>query len=191
MVLYGSQTSPFVRRIRLLLPEDSYRFKKVDIFNPTERKELFNLSPSLKIPILVIEQQPIWDSRIIFNELCRRGYHRNLTIDEENLLTAISDLSDSLIQNLLAQRSNVIFAKGTPIETSHSDRITNTLTYLNEQLYTRSFNEWSFLSMSLFAMVDWVEFRALTSLTPYGMLKQFHKANLDQPRVALTDPRAN
>lgn len=191
MVLYGSQTSPFVRRIRLLLPEDSYHFKKVDIFNPAERKELFNLSPILKIPILVIEHQPIWDSRIIFNELCRRGYHRSLTIEEENLLTAISDLSDSLIQTLLAQRSNVIFAKGTPIETSHSERITNTLTYLNEQLYTRSFNEWSFLSMSLFTLIDWIDFRALANLTRYGMLKQFHEANLHQPRVALTDPRAN
>jgi len=81
MVLYGSQTSPFVRRLRLLLPEDSYEFRSVDIFNSAERQKLKELSPLLKIPILEFDKQILWDSRVIFNFLCQKGYHTPLTWD--------------------------------------------------------------------------------------------------------------
>jgi glutathione S-transferase len=189
MILYGSQTSPFVRRLRLLLPEESYEFRKVDIFNPAERKELLKLSPLLKIPILVIDKQPIWDSRIIFNELVRRNFHRSLSLTEENLLTAMNDLSDSLIQTLLAKRSNISFPQDSPLAVSHFERIQNTLGYLHEQMELGHFKEWNFLSMALYTIVDWIDFRQLTKLDEFPLLIQFRDQNNHQTRVSLSDPR--
>ncbi len=191
MILYGSQTSPFVRRLRLLLPESAYEFRKTDIFNPNERQQLLKISPLLKIPILQIEEQTIWDSRVIFTELCRRGFHRSLSLSDENLLTAMSDLSDSLVQKLLANRSKVEFPQNTPIEVSHRERIENTLTYLVKRLESGDFAQWDFLSMCLYAIVDWTDFRSLANLTTYSQLLQFRDQHRGQPRVALTDPRLN
>lgn len=189
MILYGSQTSPFARRIRLLLNENDYEFRKVDIFNTEERKKLLTLSPLLKIPILDIEGKIIWDSRVIFNVLCKMGHHSSLSIEEENILTAINDVSDSLVQKLLASRSQLSFPPGTPLAVSHSDRITNTLNYLEQKIEENYFNQWNFLSMSLFTLIDWILFRNLTDLSTYPKLLNFRESQQNQPRIQLTDPR--
>ena len=189
MVLYGSQTSPFVRRLRLLLPKDTYRFQTVDIFSPEEREKFVKLSPLLKIPVLDIESKILWDSRVIFRELCLKGFHRSLNAMEENILTAISDLSDSLVQTLLAKRSNVIFPKDSPLEISHRERIENTLPYLQNQLEGGYFKEWNFLSMCLYSLIDWIEFRQLANLSPYPLLVHWKAQNQHQPRISETDPR--
>lgn len=189
MILYGSQTSPFVRRLRLLLPEATYEFKKVDIFNTHQRAELLKISPLLKIPILIIDEQTLWDSRVIFNELCRRQFHRPLNLNEENLITAMSDLSDSLVQTLLAQRSNISFPPDSPLDVSHRERIVNTLGFLNEQVQAGQFATWNFPSMCLFTLIDWIDFRQLAPLAPFPLLVQFRDQNRHQPRVESTDPR--
>ncbi len=189
MVLYGSQTSPFVRRIRLLLPPTSHEFRRVDIFNPQEREELLKLSPLLKIPILYLDEEIIWDSRVIFNELCKRKHHEPLTLKQENLLTAISDLSDSLVQKLLSFRSQLTLPDNTPIAISHQERIQNTLRFLNEETLRGSFQDWNFISMSLFSLIDWIQFRDLVDLNPYSHLLTFKEKNKNQPQVKLTDPR--
>lgn len=189
MILYGSHTSPFVRRLRLLLPPTAYEFKRVDIFNREEREQLLKLSPLLKIPMLSLDGEIIWDSRVIFNELCKRKYHSPLTLPEENLLTAISDLSDSLIQKLLATRSQLTLPVGTPIEISHKERIDNTLAFLNLQSSQGHFKKWNFLSICLYCLVDWVLFRNLADLTPYPHLLAFKEKNQHQAQVELTDPR--
>jgi glutathione S-transferase len=189
MILYGSQTSPFVRRLRLLLEENSYEFKKVDIFNKQEREALQKVSPILKIPIMEIHGQLLWDSRVIFNELCRRGFHSQLSLHEENLLTALNDISDSLVQRLLAQRSHVVLPKGTPLEISHNERIENILNFLTRSLECGDFVRWDFLSMSLFTLIDWILFRDLVDLQGQQSLLQFHQKNSQQKRVDITDPR--
>lgn len=190
MILYGSQTSPFVRRLRLLLPENSYEFRKVDIFNSQERQNLLALSPLLKIPILEVEGSVIWDSRVIFNELCHRGYHPQLDLPQENLLTAISDVSDSLVQRLLSIRSKVDLPKGTPLEVSHRERIENTFKFLSQKIEANAFKQWDFPAMCLYTLLDWTEFRDLADLSPFPLLKDFVLQNKSQPRVGLTDPRA-
>ena len=49
MKLYGSQTSPYVRRIRLLLADTAYDFIKLDIFSAADRDTLAALNPNQKI----------------------------------------------------------------------------------------------------------------------------------------------
>ncbi len=189
MILYGSQTSPFVRRLRLLLPQEQYDFRQIDIFATSSREKLKQLSPLLKLPILQIGETAVWDSRVIFNELVRQGYHAPLSLGEENLLTAISDCSDSLIQILLAQRSKIIFSPGSPLYTSHFERVANTMEFLDSQVRDGQFSKWNFLAMSLYAMVDWIDFRSLVSLAEYSALLEFRNRNKNEARIGITDPR--
>ncbi len=189
MILYGSQTSPFVRRLRLLLPQEQYDFRQIDIFATSSREKLKQLSPLLKLPILQIGETAVWDSRVIFNELVRQGYHAPLSLGEENLLTAISDCSDSLIQILMAQRSKIIFSPGSPLYTSHFERVANTMEFLDSQVRDGQFSKWNFLAMSLYAMVDWIDFRSLVSLAEYSALLEFRNRNKNEARIGITDPR--
>lgn len=161
----------------------------MDIFNREEREQLLKLSPLLKIPMLSLDGEIIWDSRVIFNELCKRKYHSPLTLQEENLLTAISDLSDSLVQKLLATRSQLTLPTGTPIEISHKERIQNTLTFLDSQCSNGHFENWNFVAMCLYCLVDWVLFRNLADLTPYSHLLAFKEKNQNQAQVEITNPR--
>lgn len=189
MIIYGSQTSPFVRRLRLLLPEGAYEFRKVNIFDREERKKLLVLSPLLKIPILQINEDVVWDSRIIFNELSRRGFHPALSLREENLLTAINDLSDSLVQSLLARRSNITIAPDSPLGVSHQERILNTLNFLEAECEKKSFENWNFLGMCLYCLIDWIEFRELHPLKNFPQLLAFRDRHSNQRSVKESDPR--
>ena len=189
MILYGSQTSPFVRRLRLLLAENTYEFKKVDIFNPDQRQQFLKISPLLKIPVMEIEGHAVWDSRVIFNVLCQKGFHRLVNLNEENLLTAMDDVSDSLVQTLLAQRSQVQFPQGSPLDVSHRERIIHTLEFLASRLVAGDFRDWNYLSMCLYTLLDWIEFRQLADWRQHQALVNFWETNRSRPRVEETDPR--
>ncbi len=64
MKLIGSTTSPYVRRIRILLDEEPYEFVNLNIYGEG-RDELRRNNPTLKIPVLEDGGQEIYDSRII------------------------------------------------------------------------------------------------------------------------------
>ena len=64
MKLIGSTTSPYVRRIRLLLSDEPYEFINLDIYGEG-RDELRRTNPTLKIPVLIDGDQELYDSRVI------------------------------------------------------------------------------------------------------------------------------
>jgi len=83
MKLIGSTTSPYVRRIRILLGEDPYEFVNLDIYGEG-RDELRRNNPALKIPMIEDEGQELFDSRIIARYLSAKQNRDPLTWDQEN-----------------------------------------------------------------------------------------------------------
>ena len=69
MKLYGSTTSPYVRRIRLWLNDTDYEFVNMDIFAGPGRALLKEKNPALKVPALEDGEQMVFDSREIFRYL--------------------------------------------------------------------------------------------------------------------------
>lgn len=190
MKLYGSKTSPFVRRLRLVLENTPYEFVEVNIFDPNQRNALLSKSPTLKVPFLEDGGQVIWDSRVIFNYLQKtKGCQAPLTWDQENLMTCIDDLCDTLVQLLLTKRSEVMVPAGSPLAISHGDRIKNIMPYLEKNTELGAFDSWNFLSMCLYSTLDWVLFRDLTDFSQFPRLVDFHKANSARAIVKATDPR--
>jgi glutathione S-transferase len=189
MKLYGSSTSPFVRRTRFLLRNHNFEFIKVDIFDSQQRAELIKKSPLLKIPFLEDEGQIILDSRVIFNYLVEKNFHPKLSIEKENLLSIIDGAADSLIVSLLSKRSQNPLNPETPFGRSHLDRIKNTFEYLESAVKNNSFAEWDYLSFSLFGLLDWAQFRELYSFDKYPSLMQFWENQKNRPEVQSTDPR--
>src|SRR5688572_7794625 len=103
-ILYGSKTSPFVRRIRILLENIPYEFKELNIFEGQDSIDLNKVNPINQIPVLMDGTKPIWDSRQIFNYLNARHGFQSLDWEDENLLTAIEGAMSAGISLLLMKR---------------------------------------------------------------------------------------
>lgn len=185
MQLYGSSPSPYVRRIRLVLAAQPYEFMTLNIFETTDRATLIRLNPTRKVPMLVDGDAVIYDSSVIYRYLAAKYGWVALTWQQENVLTLINAVNDSLVELLLCQRSGFDTNEDRLFFNLQHERIAAVLTQLEQM----SWDEWNYVTMSLYALVDWAAFRGLVDLTPYPRLRETLVKHADQPAVQQTDPR--
>ena len=94
--LYGSHTSPFVRKLRLLLWENKdLEFIAINYLEENDGKLLKDINPLNQIPLLIDGEQKVYDSRIIFNYLTNKMKLPALNIEDENRLSAIDTAMSS------------------------------------------------------------------------------------------------
>jgi glutathione S-transferase len=161
--LYGSQTSPFVRRLRLQMEHIPYTYKEVNVFGAEDAKVLNRINPLNQIPVLLSGDQAIWDSRQIFNYLNHMHRLQNLDWDDENRLTAIEGAISSAVTLLLMKRSGIDVGADLMFVQRQRDRIESVLDHL-KPFIEQSGETWDFHIMSLYCFFDWALFRGIISL---------------------------
>ena len=88
--LIGSTTSPYVRKLRLCFHDKiNYEFKSINYLEINDANYLKSINPINKIPILIDNEETIFDSRVIFNHLTKKYSWTKLSLKEENILSAI------------------------------------------------------------------------------------------------------
>lgn len=188
MKLIGSTTSPYVRRIRILLDEEPYEFINLDIYGEG-RDELRKNNPALKIPVLEDDGQEIFDSRIIARYLSAKQGRDPLTWDQQNQLTLIDGANDSAVTLLLSKKSGINVEEDLMFWNLQRERIMMTLRTLAAMVDDGQFEEWNYPSICLYCMVDWMEFRDLVDWTGVESLLAFRDSRKHKPWVEQTDPR--
>lgn len=190
MKLIGSSTSPYVRRIRLLLVEagQDYVFSDLNIYG-ADREALKRRNPALKIPVLLDEEQTIFDSRVIFRYLQHRLNLPALSWEQENLLTLIDAVNDSWVTLLLARRSGVDVDGDLTFFNLQHERIATTLPVLETHAREGAFAAWTYPSICLYCLLDWGLFRELLDMSDYPALNQWYRNQGQQPGIGQTDPR--
>jgi glutathione S-transferase len=189
MKLFGSGPSPFVRRIRMLLADRPFEFVTLNIFEQQDRAVLIQHNPARKVPMLLDGDQVIFDSNVIYRYLAAKFAFPTLTWAEENQLTLINAVNDSLVELLLCQRSGFDTKDDKLFFKLQHERIQAILPRLDQDVASGKFSNWNFVSISLYALIDWMLFRELVDLTPYPALLQYLQQFADQPAVKTTDPR--
>lgn len=189
MQLYGSQSSPYVRRLRLLLAEYPHEFISMNIFESADRERLIKLNPTRKVPMLSDGAQVVFDSGVIFRYLSQKFSWAPLSWYEENTLTLINAVNDSLVEILLCQRSGFDTNDNKLFFNLQRERTHAVLTVLEQKAQQGEFQRWNYLAMSLYALLDWAAFRNLTDLTPFNALNAFVATAKNHPGIALSDPR--
>ena len=189
MKLFGSLSSPFVRRLRLLLISQPYEFISLNIFETAGRETLVQLNPTRKVPMLQDGELVIFDSGVIFRYLCQKLQLPTLSWADENRLTMINAVNDSLVELLLCQRSGFDTHSDKLFFNLQHERVVGTLQLLEQQAAAGQFDDWDYLAISLYCLLDWAEFRQLADLTSYPALQQFVQTAQDRPGVVQTDPR--
>ncbi|MEX2474565.1 glutathione S-transferase family protein [Marinobacter sp.] len=188
MKLIGSTTSPYVRRIRILLDEEPYEFVNLDIYGPG-RDELRRHNPALKIPMLEDGGQEIYDSRIIARYISAKQGRDPLTWNQQNQLTLIDAANDSAVTLLLSERSGLDTGADVMFFNLQRERIMTTLRTLCAMVDDGQFEAWNYPAICLHCLVDWLDFRGLVSFEGVESLLAFRDRQKNQPWVAQTDPR--
>jgi glutathione S-transferase len=189
MKLFGSTTSPFVRRIRLLLAHREYEFINMDIFSAEAREALTAQNPAQKIPYLEDGEQVIYDSRIIYQYLTAKLELAPISWQQQNTLTLVDAANDSLVQLLLLSRSGFNLDDDKMYFSLQKGRVREVLAALDKAVAAGEFNEWHYPSICLYCLIDWLMFRELYDLTAFNHLNQFWQQAKHQPLVQATDPR--
>ncbi|MCS4309102.1 glutathione S-transferase [Rheinheimera pacifica] len=189
MKLYGSQTSPYVRRIRLLLATTAHEFINLNIFTGEGRQTLAAINPALRIPMLDDAGQVIFDSGVIYRYLAAKLGIAPLSWYQENQLTVINAVSDSLVMLLQCSRSGFDTNDDKLFFNLQRERVATSLYVLEQQAANDEFAKWDYVAMALYSLVDWTLFRELLEFDDYPALLAFVAQNKTQPMIKDSDPR--
>ncbi len=162
--LIGSQTSPFVRRLRILMENIPFEFKELNIFETEDAITLNKINPINQVPVLLDGDQKIWDSRQIFNYLVTKHKLTQLNLDQQNTLTAIESAMNSGVALLLMKRSGMNIDEPFMYINRQKERIDSVLDYLKPYIQNEGLSDWNFITITLYCFLDWGTFRGILNL---------------------------
>lgn len=185
--LLGSLTSPFVRRVRLLMENIPYELKELNIYETDDGLELNKINPVNQIPVLLDRETKIWDSRQIFNYLNQKHKFHPMNWEQENTLTAIDGAMSSAVNLFLMKRSGMNITEPYMFINRQKERVDSVLTYLRPYMKDNGLKEWNFISMSLYCFLDWGTFRGIIDTGEREECHGFLAAHCDKKVVKETE----
>ena len=188
MTLYGSLTSPYVRRIRMLLENIDYEFNNTNVYDDAQRAAFSAISPLRKLPVLTDGDTAVFDSRVIAEHIRKKRKWPETTIEQHNLISAIDAVTDSLIIAFMSKRSGIEVDKDKLLFKLQFERLPIILNWLNERAKTGIFSGWNVATLALVSMVDWVSFRELYDFSDYPDLVRAANQHNDKAIVKSTLP---
>lgn len=188
MKLFGSQTSPFVRRVRILcnLYSIKYEFIKVDYSKEEDSKLISQMSKVKRIPLIVTESgDTIFDSTIIA-EYILGLQGMAISLKERLNLKLIDEANDSLV--ILFQLIKYDTDKNwtSRFAQGHINRVKQVFEELDSNI-VNSIKENSLAEIWLFCMLDWNKFRAVFDDSKLANLNAFHSRVTLKSRVLISD----
>ena len=151
--------------------------------------ELEKETPINKVPVLIDGDQKIFDSRVIVNHLTQKHGLRPLTLDEENIVSAIYSCLDTGVILFLMKKDGFDVDGPGFFLTRNRARIPNNLEFIAP--WMRSLDpskpgDWNFASMSLFSFLFWADARGVYDIKPHPELTAFLKRFSEAPGVKET-----
>jgi len=190
MKLYGSTTSPYVRRVRILCLTLERPFELVDTTTVSGQAELRQKSAVWKVPAAELDGQLILDSHVIHDELLHgeRGPFRpssSWSVQEKNRMNVLDTALDSLIQRFYLAQEGV--SAEVPWMAKQLARAESALAHLEATWPPGSPVVDSF-TLALATALDWIQFRDACPLSVCPRLLALTR-ELDQlPAFAATLP---
>ena len=145
MKLYGTTTSPFVRRVRVAALELGQTFDLINTAHDDGQAALRVASPIWKVPVAELDGRLLYDSRVIIDWLTTVHGWGGLKppIDrwhDANLLSAIDGALESGVQVFYLRREGVEVDQ-LPFGQRQHDRIASIFEWLAGQLGHHGFGE--------------------------------------------------
>ena len=196
MKLFGTTTSPFVRRVRVVAAEIGIEIERIDTATDAGMAELREVTPIRKVPVAIADGTTLFDSRVIIDWITAHYGFGNLAglrepWREANLINALDAALDASIQ-LFYLRRDGISIDGTPYATRQLERADAIFTWLGTQLAPdrRGFAEGLGLpEITLVCALDWMDFRKAYPTERAAAVECVRTAWAEHPSLASTRPR--
>lgn len=197
MQLYGTTTSPFVRRVRVVAAELGEPVEIVETATEAGQAALREVSPIRKVPVARVDGKLLYDSHVIIDWLTlTRGWGTLAPPrdrwHEHNLVNAIDGALDSAIQLFYLRRDGVAI-DGSPYAQRQLDRTDAIFTWLGTQLASdgRSFmGGFGLAELALVSTLDWMDFRKTYPTERASAVESVRAAWRDRPSLVETRPHA-
>lgn len=197
MRLYGSITSPFVRRVRFLCNEIGQAFELIDSLTEDGQAAMRSKNPIWKVPCVEIDNQIIWDSHTIIeyithkhamNPKLLRTASGNEYWREKNLVTAADGCVESAI-NVFYLRKDGVKVEEVAYLVKQRARVESVLNWLKAQLKGNYFTDEQKIGLSeltLYCILDWMRFREMYPVKDDAKLWEFMEFHKNQPSFEAT-----
>jgi glutathione S-transferase len=195
MKLYGTTTSPFVRRVWVVAAEVGEPVERIDTATEAGQVALRGISPIRKVPVAVVDGRTIYDSHVIIAWLVTtRGWHALAPARdrwrEQNLVNAIDAALDAVIQLFYLRRDGVAI-DGTPYAQRQLERADAIFAWLARQLAAdgKSFgNGFGLAELALITTLDWMDFRKTYPTERAAAVESVRAAWRERPSLSATMP---
>jgi glutathione S-transferase len=193
--LYGTTTSPFVRRVRVVAAEVGEPVELVDTSKPDGDAALRRLSPIAKVPVAVVGGRTLFDSRVIIDYLTTVHGWGGLEPPRDrwtaaNLLNAVDGALESVVSVFYLKREGHDVSK-IPDCQKQLARAATIFDWLGGAIVSpgRGFSSGLDLAtLSLLCALDWMDFRQSYPTNRHPALAPVRLAWRDHAALAATVP---
>ena len=164
MRLYGTTTSPFVRRVRVVAAELGVDVSLTDTAPAEGQAALRAVSPIGKVPVAELDGRTLWDSRAIIDWLVTtRGWGRLAPPRDAWTSRGLLDAVDAALESAIGVfylRRDGLDVSALPYAARQRDRIAAIVGWLAGELAAGRFGASPGLpELSLRCTLDWMDFR--------------------------------
>jgi glutathione S-transferase len=200
--LFGTKTSPFVRRVRVVALERNIPFRLVDVNEPQNQARLRSLTPVWKVPTAVFEGGlVVWDSRVIVEHLTRDGWgplrappsDTRGGIEEDNVVNAIDEGLLALVRLFYVRKDGL--PTDAPWHKKERARVEAILDWTAGRVRDGRFvgpygggHGFGRSELALVTALQWMRFRGMMDIDRWQKLADFERGWGERRSLAETRP---
>ncbi len=165
--LYGTATSPYVRRVRVVARELGLTYNRIDSADEKGQASLRAVNPLWKVPAVQLDGRVILDSRVITEYLLRyHGPGPLAPIDPDdvttqNLVTVIDGALDALINAFYLGRDGITPGAASYVQ-KQQDRAAHAMQWLEtrvQDVWLTEARTFGLPEIALCTSLGWMQFR--------------------------------
>lgn len=190
MTLFGTVTSPYVRRVRVVAHELGIDTELVDTCTEEGQAALREVSPIWKVPAARVDEETIFDSAVITQQLLRRhgpGPLAAFDADDtaaRNLITVIDGALDALI-NVFYLAKDGIDATASYVAKQEA-RAASAMRWLDKRC--PSGDSFGLVEIALCTSVDWMRFRQTYDVEQHPAIARLVRDHAARESLVATRP---
>jgi glutathione S-transferase len=194
--IYGTHTSPYVRRVRIVAHELELDHELIDTATEDGLAALKAITPIWKVPVVELDGVPVFDSAVIDETLLRlHGPGPLARFDSHdlilrNVITVIDGALDSLINCLYLARDGVD-AERAPYLQKHQDRAASAMEWLEGRAndgWLSPNKSFGLTEIALCTALGWMRFRDMYPIERHPALLRCFEEHSQRPSLLATAP---
>lgn len=192
LALYGTVTSPYVRRIRILAHELGLPLTMVDTATDAGQAELRATNPLWKVPACRIGETLVFDSGVITQALLQkhgRDHWRPLAPDTpaRNRITVADGVLDALINTFYLAKDGITPTQASYVQKQH-DRAAAAMAWLDAQVGQAPSAGFGVTELAICTALEWMQFRGTYPVSDHANLVALVGQFAERPSMVATRP---